>query len=125
MKRSPYPRAPYSSAGYLFSAVVTRVRSFLICLRCLLNAALYFGKSPAEVTGPALILFPYRQAVVCCGLAGIVAYKAADTAAGADIPLLAAMVRRADARCTAGITCLCLGAGPAAELRLPRLADAG
>lgn len=36
---------------------------------------LYIGTDPSSVRGPAVILFPYRPATLCCGLAGIIAIK--------------------------------------------------
>ncbi len=36
---------------------------------------LYIGRHLSQVTGPAIVLFPLRQATFCCGIAGILAYK--------------------------------------------------
>ena len=38
---------------------------------------LYFGLAPQPVRGPAIILFPLRNCLLCCGLAGIVTIKKA------------------------------------------------
>ena len=37
--------------------------------------AIHWGRRPAAVTGPAVILFPCRPNQLCCGLAGIIAVK--------------------------------------------------
>uniref|UniRef100_A0A7C4MLH9 Glutamine--fructose-6-phosphate aminotransferase [isomerizing] n=1 Tax=Desulfatirhabdium butyrativorans TaxID=340467 RepID=A0A7C4MLH9_9BACT len=36
---------------------------------------LYIGRHLSRVSGPAIVLFPLRQATFCCGIAGILAYK--------------------------------------------------
>jgi glucosamine--fructose-6-phosphate aminotransferase (isomerizing) len=39
---------------------------------------IYAGLDPEGITGPALILFPCRADVLCCGLAGVLAIKEAE-----------------------------------------------
>ncbi|MFZ5568928.1 MAG: SIS domain-containing protein [Thermodesulfobacteriota bacterium] len=40
-----------------------------------LSTAVFFGKVPKGFTGRALILFPFRPATLCCGLAGIISFR--------------------------------------------------
>ncbi|OPY90807.1 MAG: Glutamine--fructose-6-phosphate aminotransferase (isomerizing) [Syntrophus sp. PtaU1.Bin208] len=40
------------------------------------NMRIFFGSSPQQVPGPALIFFPVEPTVFCCGLAGILTFKA-------------------------------------------------
>ncbi len=47
------------------------------------DAKLHVGRDPQRVAAPALILFPHRPSVLCCGLAGILTLR---TAASRGIP---------------------------------------
>lgn len=41
---------------------------------------MYVGRDPQGIAAPALILFPHRPSVLCCGLAGILALRVAGRA---------------------------------------------
>ena len=47
--------------------------------RLLLEANVYFGKYVDRVPNRSLIFFPCRQTILCCGIAGIVAFKNKQT----------------------------------------------
>ncbi len=60
--------------------------------------ALYFGRHPAAVTGPAIIFFPVDNNRLCCGLAGLIAVKGASIPETApEITTLATFVDSAEA----------------------------
>jgi glucosamine--fructose-6-phosphate aminotransferase (isomerizing) len=42
------------------------------------DCKLYAGLDPEKITGPALILFPCRTDILCCGLAGVLTVKEAE-----------------------------------------------
>jgi len=44
-------------------------------LRALLNAPIYFGRRPQELTGHAWVLCPYTPTTLNCGLAGLVSFE--------------------------------------------------
>jgi glucosamine--fructose-6-phosphate aminotransferase (isomerizing) len=44
-------------------------------LRLCLFAEVYFGRSPATAPPGSIVFFPVRQNLLCCGIAGIVAFK--------------------------------------------------
>jgi len=64
--------------------------------------AIHWGRHPATVDGPAVILFPCIPSRLCCGLAGIIAIKGRT---GGSIPIdlnaLAALVDSAEANAQA------------------------
>jgi len=47
----------------------------LAAVRTVLLAPVYIGRSPAAVPDAAVIFFPCRSSLLCCGFAGIVAFK--------------------------------------------------
>ena len=49
--------------------VITSLRKYSVCL----------GRTPGRVRGPAIIFFPLRNHLLCCGLAGIVTLKGAPS----------------------------------------------
>jgi glucosamine--fructose-6-phosphate aminotransferase (isomerizing) len=58
-----------------------------------LPASIHFGRAPASVPPGALILFPVRQTLLGCGIAGLVAFKAPDAPGpGPDPEALEALV---------------------------------
>ena len=59
-------------------------------VRFLRECEIHVGRNPMQVHAPALILFPHRPAVLCCGLAGILTLrrKTQPRAAGDDLPIL-------------------------------------
>lgn len=60
----------------------------------------FVGKDPGKLTGPAIVLFPVQDHVICCGLAGFVCIKRAErTAHGQTMDHLA---RAADDVCASG-----------------------
>ncbi|BBO72007.1 hypothetical protein DSCA_59370 [Desulfosarcina alkanivorans] len=59
--------------------------------------AVRWGRHPATVSGPAVILFPCRPNRLCCGLAGIIAVKGrAEQATAVDLSALPPLVETAD-----------------------------
>jgi hypothetical protein len=49
--------------------------------------AIHWGRHPAQVAGPAVILFPCSTNRLCCGLAGIIAVKGrTDRNMAIDLP---------------------------------------
>ena len=44
-------------------------------LRNILTANVYFGRNIAAVPANSVVFFPYRQNLLCCGIAAIVSYK--------------------------------------------------
>ncbi len=61
-------------------------------------ATIHWGRHPATVAGPAVILFPCVPSRLCCGLAGIVAVKGkTDRNISIDLDALAALVDSAEA----------------------------
>jgi glucosamine--fructose-6-phosphate aminotransferase (isomerizing) len=42
----------------------------------ILTADVYFGRSPAGLVAGSIVFFPYHASMLCCGIAGIVSYKA-------------------------------------------------
>ncbi len=61
---------------------------------------IYAGVDPERVTAPALILFPCRSNILCCGLAGILTVKQVERpecdAPGKHMDALFEIIRRAD-----------------------------
>ncbi len=53
--------------------IVPRLRRVFRKFLWLLNAPVYFGRSPDRLPNHSIVFFPCRQTTVCCGLAGIVA----------------------------------------------------
>ena len=41
----------------------------------ILTADVYFGRSPAGQLPGSIVLFPYRESMLCCGIAAMVSYK--------------------------------------------------
>ncbi len=61
----------------------------------MLTAEVYFGKNPGRVPGRAVILFPCCNTVLCCGIAGMVSYKAPSSSpAPVDMARLDELVTR-------------------------------
>ncbi len=59
---------------------------------------IHWGRYPASVNGPAVILFPCSANRLCCGLAGIIAVKgSAGRETAIDLDALATLVNTADA----------------------------
>ncbi len=59
--------------------------------------AVYWARRPATVAGPAIILFPCQDALLCCGLAGIIAVKGRpDPDAVVEMETLKRLVQAAD-----------------------------
>ncbi len=50
-------------------------------LWAVLMLEIYFGRAPKSMTGDCLVLFPYQAGLLCCGLAGIIAFKKKTAAA--------------------------------------------
>jgi glucosamine--fructose-6-phosphate aminotransferase (isomerizing) len=75
-------------ALFAFSrGVYRRVASYL-------SADVYFGRTIAAVPPGALVFFPYRDTVLCCGIAGIVSYKKKRSIPPVDITELDQRVSR-------------------------------
>ena len=47
----------------------------ILRVRSLLQADVYFGKHIHQVPDGAIVFFPCRETILCCGIAGIVAFK--------------------------------------------------
>ena len=62
-----------------------------LCRPVTTRRAVYWGRHPGGVAGPAVILFPCMPNQLACGLAGIIAVKGAP-AASVDLKSLAALV---------------------------------
>ncbi len=66
--------------------------------RISLLPAIHWGRVPASVAGPAVILFPCSANRLCCGLAGIIAVKGrTDPNLAIDLNALAALVDSVEA----------------------------
>ena len=50
-------------------------RNCILRARWLLEAKVYFGKYVDRVPNGSIVFFPCRQTMLCCGIAGIVAFK--------------------------------------------------
>jgi glucosamine--fructose-6-phosphate aminotransferase (isomerizing) len=62
-----------------------------------LMANVYFGKSESSVPENSIILFPYTESVLNCGLAGIVSFKGKEKAdRSVDIASLDGMAKKID-----------------------------
>ena len=57
---------------------------------------IYVGRDPQRVLAPALVLFPLRPAVLCCGLAGILVLRRKSEPAAAEGGLVALFNRAAE-----------------------------
>ncbi|MGD9133782.1 MAG: hypothetical protein PVF78_09065, partial [Desulfobacterales bacterium] len=59
--------------------LLNRIRQFyrnrILPARGLLGANVYFGKFVDSIPDGSIVLFPCRQTMLCCGIAGIVAFK--------------------------------------------------
>lgn len=55
------------------SQIYRLIRRFPAFLFDLLSVNIYVGRHVSQVPGHSIIFFPYRQCLLCCGLAGIVA----------------------------------------------------
>ncbi|MEJ2729734.1 MAG: SIS domain-containing protein [Deltaproteobacteria bacterium] len=59
--------------------ILMRIRQFydsrILGVRWLLGANVYFGKYVDSVPDGSIVFFPCRQTMLCCGIAGIVAFK--------------------------------------------------
>ncbi|WP_246804781.1 SIS domain-containing protein [Desulfosarcina cetonica] len=58
--------------------------------------AIHWGRHPASVTGPALILFPCQPNLLGCGLAGLIAVKGRPTPPSVDLSALEKLAEAAD-----------------------------
>jgi glucosamine--fructose-6-phosphate aminotransferase (isomerizing) len=68
-------------------AMLRHCRKFIHFMR---GCRIHVGRDPQRVLGPALILFPHRPAILCCGLAGILTLrrKTGRAEAGVDLSIL-------------------------------------
>ena len=64
-----------------FKGALVSISGWRRALRRWLAATVYVGKHKDAVGAPAVIFFPQLPAVLCCGLAGIVAFKGGGEAA--------------------------------------------
>jgi hypothetical protein len=59
--------------------LLKRIRLFcrnrILSLRWLLGVNVYFGKYVDRVPDGSIVFFPCRQTMLCCGIAGIIAFK--------------------------------------------------
>jgi glutamine---fructose-6-phosphate transaminase (isomerizing) len=91
-------------AGRFFmnSIIVTasaHARRCLAELTRLVRLPIYWGRCPAGLNGPALILFPFSNLNLCCGLAGLISIKHASPPYTADdITCLQSLFDRIHAR---------------------------
>jgi len=70
-------------------------RKILAGIRSLFSVRIYWGRCAAGVPGHAVIFFPCRANLVCCGFAGIVAYKnRKPPQENPETPVMAEMVDR-------------------------------
>jgi len=64
-------------------------------LRSLLSFRVYLGKSMTRIPDGSIVFFPYRENVVCCGIAGIVSVKNTQAAPEPiDVPDMEKRVRK-------------------------------
>ena len=54
----------------------------------------YFAKALSRVPPGAVVLFPVRSSVLCCGLSGVVAVKAPSAGQGLDLSVIEAQIDR-------------------------------
>jgi glucosamine--fructose-6-phosphate aminotransferase (isomerizing) len=66
----------------------------LVCF--LTECRIHVGCDPQVVEAPALILFPHRPSILCCGLAGILTLRLKTRPAEADIDLSTLFARAAE-----------------------------
>jgi len=52
----------------------------------LLESNVYFGRKPAGLPPGSIVLFPYKENILCCGIAAIVSYKGKKKAAPSTKP---------------------------------------
>ena len=87
MTTNPFARIAEIIASYR-SGLKRTVRSWTPRL-----PAVYWGRHPSRVKGPAIILLPCSANLLCCGLAGIIAVKGrAKEQASIDLAALAKRV---------------------------------
>ena len=53
-------------------------------LRTALSWKIYIGRNPARLPPRSIVVFPCQRNILCCGLAGILVIKGAQTAASSD-----------------------------------------
>ena len=52
----------------------------------LFESNVYFGRKPAGLPPGSIVLFPYQENILCCGIAAIVSYKGKKKAASFPKP---------------------------------------
>jgi glucosamine--fructose-6-phosphate aminotransferase (isomerizing) len=76
-----------------FKKIYSRALPYLL-------ADVYFGKDFSRIPEGALVIFPYRSNIFCCGLAGIIAIKKKKTAQEAiDTAALNDIVEKVESHC--------------------------
>jgi glucosamine--fructose-6-phosphate aminotransferase (isomerizing) len=81
------------------SSILMKLRSSGYRLNLFLKSPVYFGKCISSVPPGSIIFVPYRQNILCCGIAALVSYKQKNaTGGGQSAPRLDEMVIKIEGR---------------------------